>query len=192
MTPSRASARLRGKSGYGSDPLPRAAEHGALGHACPCHVANAAHGVGQPAVVELQGSDQIRASRHRCDATQRPGWTVPRRRGCGEASTPAARSRRSTGGARCRPTAAGRPAARGGCRGPGRSSTGRRPRAGPRGAAASSASATVWARSSNRAARFRSARSPARSSRSLMARTWPRRWAWTRFVDRARQIVPAW
>jgi hypothetical protein len=35
--------------------------------------------------------------------------------------------------------------------------------------------ATVWASSSNRAARFRLARSPAWSSRALMARTWPRR-----------------
>ena len=125
-------AQVSAVSGTGS-PVAGAAEHHAVRHALAGDAGDAAHGAGQPAVVELQGPGQVGACcRRRRGATRRPGWTVPRRRGCGGASSPAARSRRSAGAARYRPTAAGRPAGWHRCRGPGRSSTGQRARAGRR------------------------------------------------------------
>jgi len=110
--------------------------------------------------------------RRRSGATRRPRWTVPRWRGCGAPSRWGARSRRSAGGARYRPTAAGRLAARGRCPGPGRSSTGRRARGDQR-------PPERWLRSGPgpRTGRpgLTSASIPAWSSRALIMATWLRR-----------------
>ncbi len=147
-------------------------------HACAGDAGDAAHGAGQPPVVELQGPGQVGAS-PAVGAVPfgGQGGQFPDGMDVAGPAAPAARSRRTAGRARYRPTAAGRPAGWRRCRGPGRSSTGRRVR---EGAAVSSASVTVWVSSSNRSARFRPASSPAWSSRALMAQTWPRRAAtWT-------------